>query len=204
MLIFNCKYIESKRIDKKTEYIEFIKSTNIRSKYDLLLDNVYKLKIRTEDYKYLLEVSCFINVESLNIISRTCKLTNNYLYDKKLKFINDINKNLTINATFKKEYVKNLSISDLLLTNHDLKKKLLDDYERKNSIFDAKLTPGSTLPSNNEDLGLMYQTEYREDPNYDRAMEKFFIFTQIAPEGMWEAAKNLSWQNIKDLAKEAE
>ena len=40
----------------------------------------------------------------------------------------DINKNLTINATFKKEYIKNLSISDLLLTNHDLKKKLLDDY----------------------------------------------------------------------------
>ena len=125
---YSCKYILSKRIDKKISYFEFIENQTASDKLDLLLDNNYKLKIRTDDYKYLLEVSCFINVESLNIISRTCKLTNNYVYDKKLKFINDINKNLTINATFKKEYIKNLSISDLLLTNHDLKKKLLDDY----------------------------------------------------------------------------
>jgi endopeptidase La len=128
LIPYSCKYILSKRIDKKTLYLEFVENQTSSDKFDLLLENNFKLKIRNNNYKYLLEINCFINTESLNILSRTCKITNNYLYNKKLEFINYINKNLSINTTFKKEYIKNICISNFLLTNFDIKKKILDDY----------------------------------------------------------------------------
>lgn len=35
-----------------------------------------------------------------------------------------------------------------------------------------------------------------EDPSYDRALDRLLSFTQIAPEGMWEAAKAVADDNL--------
>jgi len=45
-------------------------------------------------------------------------------------------------------------------------------------------------------IGYTEYTEYRQDPNYERAMERFLLFTQLAPEGMWEKAKEIADDNF--------
>ncbi len=45
-------------------------------------------------------------------------------------------------------------------------------------------------------IGYTEYSEYREDPNYDRALERFTLFTQLAPEGMWEEAKAIADDNF--------
>lgn len=45
-------------------------------------------------------------------------------------------------------------------------------------------------------IGYTEYEEYREDPNYDRALDRFTLFTQLAPEGMWEAAKSIADDNL--------
>lgn len=124
---FSCIYILSKRIiDKKIFYLEFIENNNKNN--ILLLGNNYKLKLRSKDYKYVLEINCFIDNDSLNIILRTSKNINKYIFDKKIDFNNYLNKLTSVNSTFKKSYIKNLDIAYLLLTSYDLKKKFIDDY----------------------------------------------------------------------------
>jgi len=126
----NCKYIISKRIDKKILHFEFLENNICDEKYDLLLGNLYKIKIRSKDFKYLLEIDCFIINECLNTIVRTSSICNNYIYNKKQEIVNYINKKCSFNVMFKRSYIKNLNITDLLLTNIDnnFKKKMIDDY----------------------------------------------------------------------------
>jgi len=125
---YSCAYILSKRIDKRTHYIEFIENNNQSNKLELLLFNNYTIKLRSKDYKYVLEINCYINNESLNIMLRTSKNINKYIFDKKIDFNNSLNKLTSINSNFKKVYSKNLDISYLILTDYDLKNKINNDY----------------------------------------------------------------------------
>lgn len=45
-------------------------------------------------------------------------------------------------------------------------------------------------------IGYSEYTEYKNSPDYDRAMDQFLMFTQLAPEGMWEAAKAIADDNF--------
>lgn len=45
-------------------------------------------------------------------------------------------------------------------------------------------------------IGYTEYMEYREEPNSSRALDKFLLFTHIAPEGMWESAKAIADDNF--------
>lgn len=126
---YNCRYIESKRIDKKSLYIEFIENCEPSEKYELQLNNLYILKIRSVDYKFVLEINCIIDNDAVNVHVRTSQIVYPILYERKQIIVDTINKLTTINKVFKESYIKNLSLGDYLTTNNnEFKKKIMDDY----------------------------------------------------------------------------
>lgn len=46
--------------------------------------------------------------------------------------------------------------------------------------------------ANSIKVGFTEYKEYTEDPNYDRALQGFTLFSQLAPKGMWERAKEIA------------
>lgn len=73
----------------------------------------------------------------------------------------------------------NLEFSKIELNDNTLSKEVLSTISKISKI------------------GYTEYKEYREDPNYSRAMDSFLTFTQEAPEGMWEAAKQIADDNLK-------
>ena len=130
LIPFNCRIIENKRIDKKFTYLEFIENKELSDKYELQLNNLYILKLRTSDNKYVLEINCIIDNDSVNIHIRTCQIVYPFLYEKKQLLINTINELPIQNKNFKDAYIKNLSLGDYLINTNvsDLKKKITSDY----------------------------------------------------------------------------
>jgi endopeptidase La len=126
---FSCKYIENKRFDKRTLFMEFIEMNEPSEKYQLQLNNLYKIKLRSQNYKYLLEINCILNIDIMNIYIRTSQIVYPFLYDRKREILDTIN-NMTIqNKMFKESYIRNLFLGDYLLTNQtDFKKKISEDY----------------------------------------------------------------------------
>jgi len=45
-------------------------------------------------------------------------------------------------------------------------------------------------------IGYTEYKEYKDNPNSSRAMDKFLLFTQLAPTGMWEKAKEIADDNF--------
>jgi endopeptidase La len=129
LIPFSCKFIESKRIDKKNLYLEFIENKESSDKYELQLDNLYILKLRTADYKYVLEINCILDKDSVNIHVRTSQIVYPFLYERKKEIVEIINKLPIVNKLFKESYIKNLSLGEYLINNkNDFKKKVTDDY----------------------------------------------------------------------------
>jgi endopeptidase La len=129
LIPFSCKFIESKRIDKKNLYVEFIENKESSEKYELQLDNLYILKLRTADYKYVLEMNCILDKDSVNIHVRTSQIVYPFLYERKKEIVDTINKLPIVNKLFKDSYIKNLSLGEYLINNkNDFKKKVTDDY----------------------------------------------------------------------------
>jgi endopeptidase La len=130
LIPFSCKFIESKRIDKKNLYMEFIENKEASEKYELQLDNLYILKLRTVDYKYVLEINCILDRDSVNIHVRTSQIVFPFLYERKKDILETINKLPIVNKLFKESYIKNLSLGEYLINsnNNIFKKKVTDDY----------------------------------------------------------------------------
>lgn len=62
-------------------------------------------------------------------------------------------------------------------------------------IYDNSEKILATIPETIK-LGYTEYNEYRDDPNSSRVIEKFLVSTQIAPEGMWEKAKEIADDNF--------
>ncbi len=126
---FSTNYFEDKRLDKKNKHFEFILKKNIDDKYSLLLGNVYQVKFRLNKFNTVLEINGFIKSDSVNSYIRTSQLCNDYLYNKKKFIMQEIDKLVDIDKTFKQSYFKNLSIGEILLFDEtNIKKKFNDDY----------------------------------------------------------------------------
>ena len=65
----------------------------------------------------------------------------------------------------------------------------------KRQIYDNSEKILATIPETIK-LGYTEYNEYRDDPNSSRVIEKFLVSTQIAPEGMWEKAKEIADDNF--------
>ncbi len=126
---FSCKFIENKRFDKKNIFMEFIELTDLSDKYELQLNNLYKIKLRTSNYKYLLEINCILDIDIMNIYIRTSQIVYPFLYERKQQIVEIINNMSIQNKLFKDAYIKNLFLGDYLVTNQtDIKKKISEDY----------------------------------------------------------------------------
>jgi endopeptidase La len=125
---YNCKYIENKRIDKKLIFFEFIEISEPSEKYELQLNNLYSIKLRTPNNKYLLEIHCILDIDIINIHLRTSQIVHPFLHQKKQEFIEIINKMQISSKLFKESYIRNLFLGDYLLSQNDFKKKIADDY----------------------------------------------------------------------------
>jgi endopeptidase La len=125
---YNCRYIENKRIDKKKIYFEFNEILNIPDKYDLQLNNMYSIKLRTSNNNYLLEIQTILDIDTINIHMRTSQIVYPFLHEKKQEIIEFVNNSQITNKIFKDSYIRNLNLGDYLLTEIDFKKKISDDY----------------------------------------------------------------------------
>ena len=125
---YNCKYIENKRIDKKLIFFEFSEILEPSEKYELQLNNLYSIKLRTANNKYLLEIHCILDIDIINIHLRTSQIVHPFLHEKKQEVVDIINKMQISNKLFKESYIRNLFLGDYLLSQTDFKKKIADDY----------------------------------------------------------------------------
>lgn len=142
----------------------------------ILFDNQCLIKFTINNK--LLKIKGFIKNDPLNIFLRTAQISNNFLYLKKCNFeklINEIDKeqcDLTIskdnynklqkiNKEFAIVYLKNMTISELLiLDSTQFVLKLYDDYNKFNELTKiqfVKLIKNFTKDSN-ENLSNMYNT----------------------------------------------
>ena len=130
LIPFSCRILDNKRIDKKFTYLEFIENKELSDKYELQLNNLYILKLRTSDNKYVLEINCIIDNDTVNIHIRTSQIVYPFLYEKKQLLTKIINEISIQNKIFKDTYIKNLSLGDYLININisDLKKKITNDY----------------------------------------------------------------------------
>jgi len=126
---FSCKFIENRRFDKRTLFLEFVEINEASEKYELQLNNLYRIKLRTPNYKYLLEINCILNIDIMNIYIRTSQIVYPFLYSRKKEILETINSMSIQNKLFKESYIRNLFLGDYLLTNQtDFKKKISEDY----------------------------------------------------------------------------
>ena len=124
--------------------IKVIKPAIIPEKYEILLDNYYKVEINimTAKDSVSLNVFGFFEYDCINSFIRTSQISNDYLFTKRKNLFDYINKNSNnksnrvftkmsaIPMIFKETYVKNMSIGDLLsLDGLNFANILLQDYD---------------------------------------------------------------------------
>lgn len=120
-------YIKDKRIDKRNIIFEIKKYIN--DKYSLLLGNIYEIKIRFTDSHKILQIIGYIDYDPVNSLIRTSQICNEYIYNKKNKIVMELDKLNEIDDNFKQNYVKNLTIGEILLFNDfNIRKKINEDY----------------------------------------------------------------------------
>lgn len=103
----------------------------LNSEKDGLINNSYSLFIKKSNNKFI-EIQGYFIQDSLNILVRTSQKCNHMIYQKK-KNIEEILKETKghINEKFKKTYIKNSSIKDILTLNEIEFVKLLEsDYNK--------------------------------------------------------------------------
>ena len=123
----SCLYIRDKRIDKKKTIFEMKKISN--EKYSLLLGNIYEIKIRFTNINKILQIIGYIDYDPVNSLIRTSQICNEYIFNKKNKITIELEKLHDVDDNFKQNYVKNLTIGEILLFNDfNIRKKINEDY----------------------------------------------------------------------------
>jgi endopeptidase La len=118
-------------IKNKTDYVKINYKNDSNEKYEMLLDNLYTIKIFSHKFNKTLNIVCYFDLDSINTISRTCQICYDFIYEIKKEIIECIEKITSINKNFKNIYIKNLSYGDILcLNNLTIKKKLSEDYQK--------------------------------------------------------------------------
>jgi endopeptidase La len=109
----------------KYNNLEIIKG-KIRN--DILLDNYCEIIIKHKKNQY--KINGYIENDALNILLRTSQICNNYIHTKKSELEKKIDEIKYINLRFKKMYMKNVNIVEILTYDiESLKKKIEIDYE---------------------------------------------------------------------------
>lgn len=123
---------EQKKLDGiKCRNVKFEAVENKTEKYEMLLENLYMLSLETTMPNMTLEITGYLELDPINSIVRTCQICREFIYDKKKRIFDAIEKIGHINKSFKSVYTKNLTVGDLLCYDEDtIKNKLSSDYQK--------------------------------------------------------------------------
>lgn len=111
-----------------------LKKVQPPSKYEILLDNFYNVKIKLIDevkQKYIIiNIKGFFKTDSINIVSRSSQIYNKIISKKKKEFNSNLNekKNISVPSDFKQLHIKNLTIGEIL-ANDETSYNLLVAHE---------------------------------------------------------------------------
>jgi endopeptidase La len=117
-------YSQELRTDKYNN-LDIIKSKSIN---DILLDNSCEIIIKHKNIQY--RINGYIEYDALNVIIRTSQICNDFLYNKKLELEKKVDEIKYINNRFKKIYMKNVNIIEILTYDViSFQNKINTDYE---------------------------------------------------------------------------
>jgi endopeptidase La len=103
----------------------------------IFINSSADIYLKRYNNKYIVFTGYF-TTDSINIILKTSQITNNFIYKKK-KLIDNLCLSNNLTNSFYKEYIKNISISELLiLTVNDFIENMKKNYEQYNRL--AKLS----------------------------------------------------------------
>jgi endopeptidase La len=97
-----------------------VNKSQISSKYEILLDNFYSVKINiignTEVKNICLDIKGFFKFDSINIISLSSQICNKIISKKKRDFANNVldKKKRSVPVDFRQLHIKNLSVGEIL------------------------------------------------------------------------------------------
>jgi len=118
------------KIDKKIIQGTISKENSNKFKYEILLDNCYKITTKTNIPNMSIVSVGYFNYDAVNILIRTSKINTYYINVKNTllqKYVND--KIPEVDNEFKTVYIKNLQIGDILShSGETLKESILKDY----------------------------------------------------------------------------
>jgi endopeptidase La len=106
------------------------------SKSDVKMENDYLEKIvninlkSINSNKVFVFIGYFIN-DSINVLIKTSQIANKDLYIKKKQIIEKLNQNININRKFKKNYMRNILLKELLAYNPDECSELVEELYNK-------------------------------------------------------------------------
>jgi len=140
-------HVNHTKIQSKAQKIKLTKIDEIPEKYEILLDNYYKLELSINVLSDEIKLMMFGYFESdcVNSIIRVSQICNKYVNDKKKEFLDFcdfpnakvtpkvnskiITKINNIPINFRKAYIKNLSLGDLLAYDKNIfVNAMYDDY----------------------------------------------------------------------------
>jgi endopeptidase La len=117
-------------------FIEIEKPIDISEKYEILLGNFYKLTLIINVYGNNLNIDIYgyFEYDNLNLKLRLSELSNNFIHNKKKELSEHViklkNKMSTIPIIFRENYIKNMTIGDILCNNKNtFAYNLIEDYE---------------------------------------------------------------------------
>jgi endopeptidase La len=128
-LIVPMAVCEQKRSNRNNISLNRISNIN-----DVLMDNSIELIIRIDDDAEL-NIAGFFRNDDLNVNVRTSQICNNFIYQKKKQVEEYMVNKSNANDSFRKAYIKNLSVCNILsLDKARLLDKIDDDYTKFNEI----------------------------------------------------------------------
>ena len=118
------------KIERKTVTNRTSKEDNNKFKYEILLDNCYKITTKTNIPNVCIISVGYFNYDAVNVLVRTSKI-NTYFVNVKNSLLQryvDVN-SANVDENFKTVYSKNLQIGDILAhTGESLKDEIHNDY----------------------------------------------------------------------------
>ena len=131
-IFFRNGYNRDSILIKRYSYKKNVPSSeeSLRFKYEVLLENCYKITIKTKIPNFAIVVIGYFDYDTVNSVVATSQLCNPFVYQKKKKLVEYVEKNVMINGNYKDLYLTNLTLGEILAyKGDDLVTKMMSDYE---------------------------------------------------------------------------
>ena len=103
---------------------------SLRFKYEVLLENCYKVTIKTKMPNMSIVIIGYFDYDTVNSVVATSQLCNPFVYQKKKKLVEYVEQNVMINGNYKDLYLTNLTLGEILsFKGDDLVSKMMSDYD---------------------------------------------------------------------------